>query len=157
MTILETNDKAPDFCLEDKDSQTLCLSDVNTRFTLVYFYPEDNTPGCAMEANGFQALKDEFDKRDVSIIGISGGDASSKKSFCEKNDLDITLLSDTDFSVSTEFGAIDNMTREEQASKSINRMSFLLDTDKNIIKIYRNVTPESHPQEVVDDIDELTS
>ncbi|MFP4118822.1 MAG: peroxiredoxin [Candidatus Woesearchaeota archaeon] len=152
---LTTGDKAPDFCLTDKDGQEICLKNIKSKYTLVYFYPKDNTPGCTTEARGFQHLKEEFDNKDVTIIGISGGDEKSKRSFCEKNGLDIILLSDKDYSVSSTYEVCDEKKMAGRTSKAITRISFLLDKDKNIIKTYPNVKPETHPHDALDDIKEL--
>ena len=142
-------EKAPEFCLYDKDGTKTCLNDIQSKYTVIYFYPKDNTPGCTIEANGFQSLKNEFEQEDATILGISGGDEKSKRSFCEKNDLDITLLSDKDFSIATKYGVYGEKKMLGKTSKAITRSSFLLDKDKNIIKIYPNVNPQTHPKQVL--------
>ena len=144
--------KAPAFCLLDKDEQKVCLKDITTPYTLVYFYPKDNTPGCAIEANSFQKLRADFEKQGITIIGISGGDQKTKTKFCNKNNLDITLLSDTDFEISTKYDVYGEKSMMGRTFKGISRSSYLLDDNKKIIKVYSKVKPLAHPKEVLNDV-----
>ena len=149
---LSIGDKAPQFCLDDKNETTICLKDVTTPYTLVYFYPKDNTPGCTTEALGFQALKNEYAKEGITVLGVSGGDAKSKEKFCTKHNLDISLVSDTDFSVSEKYGVYGEKKMMGRTFNGISRTSFLLDKDKTIVQVYPSVKPKDHPQQVIDDV-----
>ena len=149
---LTTGKKAPAFSLPDKDGVKHALKDIDSKYTLVYFYPKDNTPGCTTEAVTFTKLKSKFDKADVTIIGISGGDEKSKTKFCLNNKLKVTVLSDSDFKVSTKYGAYGEKKFMGRTYKGIKRMSFLLDENKKIIKVYEKVKPSEHPTEVLLDI-----
>jgi len=152
---LEVGKKAPQFSLPDKDGIKHSLKDINTKYTLVYFYPKDNTPGCATEAVTFTKLKDKFDKEKITIIGISGGNEKTKSKFCLNNKLTITLLSDEDFKVSTKFGVYGEKKFMGRTYMGINRTSFLLNKDKKIIKVYKKVKPKNHPLEVLLDVKQL--
>ena len=152
---LEVGKKAPQFSLPDKDGVKHSLKDINTKYTLVYFYPKDNTPGCTTEAVTFTKLKKKFDNAGVSIIGISGGNEKTKSKFCLKNKLTITLLSDEDFKVSTKFGVYGEKKFMGRTYMGINRMSFLLNKDKKVIKVYEKVKPIDHPTEVLLDIKQI--
>ncbi|MCF7798417.1 thioredoxin-dependent thiol peroxidase [Candidatus Woesearchaeota archaeon] len=153
--MLTIGKKAPAFSLPDKDNNKISLKYVKTKYTLIYFYPKDNTPGCTLEAIGFNKLKTEFDKLGVSIIGISGGNEKSKTTFCEKYKLGITLLSDKDFTVSTKYDVYGEKKFMGQTYKGISRCSYLLDTNKKIIKTYENVKAATHHKEVIMDIKAL--
>src|SRR3989338_2673468 len=97
--------KAPDFSFKDKDGKVVSLKNVGSEFTIVYFYPKDDTPGCAIEAQDFSAHLGEFRDLHATVIGISGGNEGSKKLFCEKYGLKVALLSDPDFTVAKRYGA----------------------------------------------------
>lgn len=153
--MLEVGKKAPAFSLPDKDGVKHALKDIETKYTLVYFYPKDNTSGCTVEGIEFTKFKDKLKKEGLTIIGISGGDEKSKTKFCEKNNLTITLLSDTDFSVSTKFGVYGEKKFMGKTYMGINRVSFLLDKDKKIIKVYNKVKPAEHATEILLEIKQL--
>ena len=122
---------------------------------MIYFYPKDNTPGCTIEAHQFNQHFTEFKKQKVQIIGISGGDEKSKTKFCEKNRLDLLLLSDTDFSVSKKYGVYGKKSFLGRKFMGISRTSYLLDTNKIVLKVYEKVNPFRHAMEVLEDVKRL--
>ena len=71
--MLTVGEKAPEFTLQDKDGNTVSLSDFAGKKVVVYFYPKDNTPGCTRQACAFAGLYGEFQKKGVEVIGISRG------------------------------------------------------------------------------------
>ena len=91
---LKVGDKAPNFCLPDKNNKEICLSDYEGKYIVVYFYPADNTPGCTTEAIGFTDILPEFQKLDATILGVSPDSPQSHAKFIEKRNLKVTLLSD---------------------------------------------------------------
>lgn len=153
--MIEVGKKVPAFSLTNKDGEKIALKDIDTDYTVVYFYPKDNTPGCTLEGRGFEKLKDKFKKAGITVIGISGGTDKTKTSFCEKQGLNFPLLSDTDFAVSTKYGVYGEKKFMGRTFKGINRITFLLDKNKKVIKRYDKVKPISHPQEVLDDVKAL--
>lgn len=147
--------KVPDFELKDKDGKKIKLEDIKSNYIIVYFYPKDNTPGCTIEANEFSSFVEKFKKINTAIIGISGGDEKSKKIFCEKYKLKITLLSDSNFIISKKYGAYGEKSFMGRKFEGIFRNTYILDKDKNIIKIYNNVKAKDHAQEVFDFVSNL--
>ena len=147
--MLKGGEQAPDFSLRDKDSNIHSLSEINSDYVLIYFYPKDNTPGCTIEAQEFNKDIEEFNELDTTIIGISGGDEKSKTKFCEKHDLKILLLSDSDFSVSNNYGVYGEKSFMGRKYMGISRWTFVLNKDHKIIKIYDKVKPAEHSQEVL--------
>jgi peroxiredoxin Q/BCP len=152
--MLKEGEQAPDFSLRDKDSNIHSLSEINSDHVVIYFYPKDSTPGCTIEAQEFSKDIEEFDKLNIRIIGISGGDEKSKTKFCEKHDLKILLLSDSDFSVSNNYGVYGEKSFMGRKYMGISRWTFVLNKDHKIIKIYDKVKPELHSQEVLEFIKE---
>ena len=75
-------------------------------YTVLYFYPKDDTPGCTIEANQFQKLKPTYDKQNIRILGVSVDDADSHADFCEKFSLAFELVTDKDAALGTELGIL---------------------------------------------------
>lgn len=148
--MLAEGKKAPDFKLKDKEGNVYSLKDFDEEFKVVYFYPKDDTPGCTIEANGFSKMADEFEEAGAKIIGISGGDEKSKKKFCDKYNLGILLLSDTDFSVSNKYGVYGEKSFMGRKYMGISRVTFVLDASNKVIKVYDKVKPLGHAKEVLD-------
>ena len=148
--MVNVGEQAPDFSLRDKDSGIHSLSEINSDYVIVYFYPKDNTPGCTIEAKEFSRDKEYFNKLNTTIIGISGGDEKSKTKFCEKQNLKVLLLSDSDFSVSNNYGVYGEKSFMGRKYMGISRWTFVLNKNHKIIKIYDKVKPAEHSQEVLE-------
>ena len=82
--MLTVGEKAPEFTLQDKDGNTVSLSDFAGKKVVVYFYPKDNTPGCTRQACAFAGLYGEFQKKGVEVIGISRDSVASHGRFAPK-------------------------------------------------------------------------
>ena len=149
MELISEGTKAPDFSLKDRDGKTYTLKDFDTDYLVVYFYPKDNTPGCTIEANMFTRYFESFKKVNTRIIGISGGDEESKTKFCEKYGIKILLLSDTNFSVSESYGVYGEKSFMGKSYKGISRVTFVLGKDRKVIRVFENVKPVTHAQEVL--------
>ena len=94
--MLEVGVKAPNFKLQDKDGNEVSLSDFKNKKVVVYFYPRDNTPGCTKQACAFRDNYEEFQNKDVVVIGISKDSVKSHSNFAQKHELPFILLSDTE-------------------------------------------------------------
>lgn len=154
-TPLATGKSAPSFSLSDKEGNVVSLKKIAADFTVVYFYPKDNTPGCAIESKAFSRDLKALEKLGATVVGISGGDQKSKTSFCKKEKLTVTLLSDSDFSVAKKFGVFGEKTFMGRKFLGIFRTTFLLDSKLKVIKVYEKVSPETHSAEVIADIQGL--
>ena len=152
MNIIDVGKKALAFNLPDKDGSKVSLKDVDTDYVILYFYPKDNTPGCSVEAKGFEKIKTKLKNANATVIGISGGDEKTKTKFCEKQGLSITLLSDTDFKISEKYGVYGEKKFMGKTYMGISRTTFLLDKNRKVIKRYDKVKPLTHPSEVLADI-----
>lgn len=73
------------------------------KYTLLYFYPKDNTPGCTTEATDFSRLKSEFENLDIEIIGVSKDSEKSHENFREKHNLNFSLIADENLELHNEF------------------------------------------------------
>ena len=149
--------KAPSFSLEDMNGTCYRLDDFDSDYLVIFFYPRDSTPGCTIEASNFSKALNSFKRLSTEIVGISGGDQSSKLKFCKKHRLKVLLLSDTDFKVSKKFGVYGDKTFMGKTFKGIKRTTFILDSKKRIIKYFDKVAPATHIDEVLNYIKSLGS
>ncbi len=153
--MLTENSIFPNFKLLDKDDKEYSLDDFKGKYKVVYFYPKDNTPGCTIEAKEFTELLPTFEKSKINVIGISGGDSKTKEKFCDKQELKLLLLSDTDFSFTTKIGIYGEKKFMGRTYIGINRVTFILDSDNKILKIYPKVKVKGHAQDALDFISNL--
>jgi peroxiredoxin Q/BCP len=142
--------KAPDFALSDKSGKLVELSSLKSLFTVLFFYPKDDTPGCTVESKEFTKNLPKLKKAGATVIGISGGSDASKAAFCKKYRLKTLMLSDPEFKTATKYGAYGDKSFMGRTYQGIFRKTFILDKGRKIIKIYDKVNPEGHSKEVIE-------
>jgi peroxiredoxin Q/BCP len=101
---LQVGDPAPDFDLQSQTGERVKLSNLQGRWAVVYFYPQDDTPGCTTEACSFRDSFEDFTDAGATVIGISKDSVESHKKFAEKHRLPFTLLSDEGAKVAKAWG-----------------------------------------------------
>lgn len=146
---------APTFSLHDQTGTIRTLAEFNGKNILLYFYPKDMTPGCTTETLGFQELKEQFEKQNTIIIGISKDTVASHQKFCDKHNLDIILLSDPETKMIQDYGVWKEKSMFGKKYMGISRESFLINKTGKIINHWEKVKPVSHPQEVLKFVSEL--
>ena len=157
MAALKVGQSAPRFSLKDKDGYVHNVDKPKAEYTVLYFYPKDDTPGCTLEAKEFSQFIDHFAARNVRVVGVSGGDEKTKAKFCQKHSLTVPLVSDTDFKVAKSYGAYGTKQFMGRTFQGIFRKTFLLDKAGRVVRIFDTVKPEGHAEEVLAAIDELSS
>ncbi len=136
--------------LKANDGKTYALKDFNGSKVILYFYPKDDTSGCTLEARDFTQLKDDFEKKGYTIIGVSKDSVKSHQDFCEKHDLSILLLSDPNQELIKAFDVLGEKSMYGKTFMGILRSTFILDENGTIIKEMRNVKSTGHAQNVLD-------
>ncbi len=149
--------KAFDFSLPDQKGKVHKLSDYRGQFVVLYFYPKDDTPGCTKEACGFRDNLKFFQKKDTVILGISKDTVASHKKFAQKYNLRFAIFSDVDKKVIKEYKAWGKKSFMGRIFEGTLRKTYLIDKKGNIIKVYENVNPLIHPQEILRDLESNTS
>ena len=149
---LEVGDTAPDFTLPDQDGEKQKLHKYKGKWVFLYFYPRDFTPGCTKEACEIRDNFDQFKKHGVVVLGVSTDSVDSHKKFEQKHRLPFTLLSDKDKKVVRKYGVWVKKSMFGKTYEGVKRTSFLIDPRGKIAKIYKNVKPESHAPQVLNDI-----
>jgi thioredoxin-dependent peroxiredoxin len=155
MEPLEPNSMAPDFTLLDQDGVEHTLSQYRGQWVLLYFYPKDDTPGCTKEACSIRDAFPHFEGLNIKVIGVSTDSVESHKKFAEKYTLPFTLLSDVHKKVVNHYGVWAKKKFMGREYDGTLRSSFLIDPTGTIEKIYNDVKPEQHPEEVLRDLKKL--
>ena len=153
----KTGQLAPDFELHDDEGKAHRLTDRRGHFTVVYFYPADDTPGCTKEACSFRDNDAAFKAADTEIWGLSPQGPASKAAFRAKYGLPFTLLADEDHAVADLYGAWAEKTNYGKTYWGIQRSSFLVGPDGKVVHVWPKVKPEDHATEVLAALSEARS
>jgi len=140
---------APDFELADETGKFHKLSDYRGKYVLLYFYPKDDTPGCTTEACSFRDAFADYSKAGVVIFGLSGDSVKSHLKFKEKYYLPFNLLSDEEHKVLEAYGVWGLKKMMGREYMGIFRTSYLIAPDGTVKKVFENVKPDGHSQEVL--------
>jgi peroxiredoxin Q/BCP len=147
--MLKDGQTAPDFSLMGNDGQMHKLSDFKGQYVVLYFYPKDETPGCTTEACSFRDNISAITKTGTKVIGVSVQDVASHKDFVKQYGLNFLLLADNQKKVSKEYGVLNT------AWGMDNRVTFIINPDGKIVKIYPKVDPNGHAKEVLAELETL--
>ncbi len=148
---LSAGNKAPDFSLPDQDGKIHALKDYAGKVVLLYFYPKDDTPGCTVEACTIRDSWGKFKKAGVVVLGMSVDTVVKHKKFADKYELPFTLLADVEKEVVNAYGVWAKKKFMGREYMGIKRWSFLIGADGKILKIYEDVKPSDHADEVLAD------
>jgi peroxiredoxin Q/BCP len=152
---IEVGDKAPVFTLAADDGKKVKLADLKGKPVVLYFYPEDDTPGCTTEACAFRDRKDELKKFGAVVLGVSPDDVASHAKFRDKFKLNFPLLADPDHAVAEKYGAWREKNMYGKKFMGIARCTYLIDKDGKIAKVWKRVLVDRHDQQVIDALQEL--
>lgn len=155
MNLAQVGKKAPSFSLPDQNGKKHKLSEYVGKWVLLYFYPKDDTPGCTKEACMLRDNFPSFKKLGITVFGVSADNEKSHKKFEEKYQLPFILLSDIDHKVAEKYGAWGLKKFMGREYEGMHRVSFLINGEGKIAKVYEKVRPEVHAEEVLGDLKEL--
>ena len=147
--MLKIGDKAPDFTLKDKNGNDVSMSDFLGKKVVLYFYPKDNTPGCTRQACAFGAVYQEFQKKNVEVIGISKDSVASHIKFAEKHNLPFILLSDPERIAIEGYGVWQEKVMCGKKGMGVVRTTFIIDENGNIEEIMPKVKPDTNAPEIL--------
>ena len=142
---------APDFTLNSQEGKPVSLHDFKGKWVVLYFYPKDFTSGCTVEAHNFQRDLAQYEQKKAAIVGVSMQDEDSHQKFCTKEGLSFKLLADTKQEVSTQYDSIMNM----GVAKLSARHTFLIDPQGKVERVWLDVKPDKHSEEVLAALSEL--
>jgi peroxiredoxin Q/BCP len=149
MSMPAVGDLAPEVALPDHEGVVHRLADQPSGWTLVYFYPEDDTPGCTTEACQFRDLHLMLSTEGLSVWGVSPDDAASHAKFRSKFELPFTLLSDEGHKIAEAYGAWGLKKNYGREYQGLIRSSFLVDPDGRVAHVWPKVKADGHAADVL--------
>ena len=152
---LKEGDAAPDIRLDDDQGRPFHLADLKGRNVVLYFYPKADTPGCTKEACEFRDNSRKFTKADTVIVGVSPDKSGAQSKFKDKFDLPFTLLADTGHEAAGNYGVWKEKSMYGRTYMGIERTTFLIGKDGRIKKIFHNVKPAGHAEQVYEALGQL--
>ena len=120
------------------------------RYTVLYFYPKDNTPGCTTESIAFRELHDQFLAAHTEIYGISRDSLRSHDGFKGKLGLPFELISDPEEAMCLQFGVMKMKNMYGKQVRGVERSTFVVDAQGKLVKEWRGVKVPDHAEEVLE-------
>ena len=145
----EPGQPVPPFDLPTIDGRRVSAASLKGKPYVVYFYPKDDTPGCTKEAIAFTELHTEFKSLGVPVIGISKDSLAKHEKFRDKHDLSLVLASDEDGKACAAFGAWIEKSMYGRKYMGIERSTFLVNADGEIVQAWRKVKVTGHADAVL--------
>ncbi len=145
----KVGDKAPDFTLPTDGTGQVTLSALRGKPVVLYFYPRDDTPGCTMEACGFNDNLPNFSGLDAEIIGVSKDNEASHARFRAKFGLKFHLAADTETKVAKAYGVWVEKSLYGRKYMGMDRATYLIDKDGIVRGVWRSVKVPGHVDAVL--------
>ncbi len=150
--MLKIGQKAPEFSLPNQDDGVISLKDFKGQKLLIWFFPKASTSGCTKEGIGFNELIKNFNKQNISILGVSKDSVKAQKNFYTKNEFKFDILSDTELSVLKKYKAWGLKKMYGREYEGILRISYLIDENGMIEQTYSKVKTATHASDVLESI-----
>ena len=144
-TMPQQGQQLPDVEFITEGGERLVAGDLGGHKTVLYFYPKDDTPGCTKEACAFRDRMGDYGEAGIQVYGVSLDSPESHRRFREKYNLNFPLLTDEGGRAAEALGVL------REGGKRTNRVTFLLDADGTIKRVYPEVSPETHADEILED------
>jgi peroxiredoxin Q/BCP len=146
---LKAGDAAPDFTTKDQDGNQVSLKDFRGKKVVLYFYPNDMTPGCTAEACSLRDNYKVLQKQGFVVLGISTNDEKSHRKFIEKEKLPFSLLADTDKSVHTKYGTWIEKSMYGRKYMGTARVTFVIDEKGSVSEVIEKVNTREHAGQIL--------
>jgi peroxiredoxin Q/BCP len=144
-TMPQQGQQLPDVEFVTEGGERLSAGDLGGQKTVLYFYPKDDTAGCTKEACAFRDRIGDYEEAGIQVYGVSLDSPESHRRFREKYNLNFPLLTDEGGRAAEALGVL----RENR--QRANRVTFLLGADGRIARVYPEVSPETHADEILED------
>ena len=140
----QQGESLPDLELTTESGEHIGTGELTGQRTVLYFYPKDDTPGCTKEACAFRDRMNDYAKAGIQVYGVSLDSPESHHTFREKYGLNFPLLTDEEGRASEALGVLGERGKAR-------RVTFLLDPEGRISKVYPEVSPQTHAEEILKD------
>lgn len=152
---LTLNQALPPFSLSAYPEQTITQENFKGHWTVLYFYPRDDTPGCTQESLAFQEALPRFEALNTRVIGVSRDDMKSHEKFSQKFNLTFPLICDTEEELCNLFAVLKEKTNYGKKYIGIERSTFLIDPESTMRHEWRKVSVPEHVPAVLEKLKEL--
>jgi thioredoxin-dependent peroxiredoxin len=149
MSQLTEGMKAPAFTTKDQDGNTVSLKDFAGKKVVLYFYPEDDTPTCTVEACNLRDNFSSLKKEGITVLGVSPDDEAKHKKFEEKYNLPFTLLADPKMKIIEKYGVWGEKNLYGRKYMGLHRTTFLIDEKGVIRKVFKKPRSKMHSEEIL--------
>lgn len=149
MVTLKEGDKAPAFTGTDQDGKKISLASYKGKKVVLYFYPEDDTPTCTIQACNLRDNHQLLTKNGFVVLGVSPDEASKHKKFEAKFKLPFTLIADTSHSILEKYGVWDQKQMFGHQYMGVLRTTFVIDEKGIIRKIFLRPKNKAHAEEII--------
>ena len=146
---------APDFTASDQDGQTVRLANLRGKPVVLYFYPRASTPGCTIEARKFRDAYARIQELGAVVLGVSPDTIKAQKKFQINEGLPFPLLADADRTLALAYGVIREKSMYGRLFKGVSRMTFIIDGEGVVRRVFEQVKPKEHAAEVIAALEEL--
>ncbi len=150
MITLKEGDKAPAFSARDQNGKKVSLSEFKGKKVVLYFYPEDDTPTCTVQACNLRDNYGLLKKNGFEVLGVSPNDEKSHKKFETKFDLPFTLLADPDHAIIKKYGVWGEKQMFGNKYMGVHRTTFVINEKGVITKIFLRPKNKQHAEEIVE-------
>lgn len=148
--MLKVKELAPLFSLQSQDGNLVNLIDYRGKKVIIYFYPQDFTGGCTLQAKNFAKLYDEFGKLGYVVLGISKDDVASHKNFCDAYKIPFTLLSDPSRTAIKAYGVLQDVVYYGDIAVDTRRTTFVIDESGYISHVFPDVDPKDSTDKLLE-------
>ncbi|TCJ16428.1 peroxiredoxin [Rubrobacter taiwanensis] len=138
----QEGERFPELWFVTEEGERVSTGDLLGQTTVLYFYPKDQTPGCTKEACAFRDRMPDYERAGIKVYGVSLDPPESHRRFRERNGLNFPLLTDEDGQAAKSLGILS----EKGYAR---RVTFLLDPEGTVVRVYPEVSPETHAGEVL--------
>lgn len=149
------NQPAPHFTAQDQKNKAHSLSDYIGKWIILYFYPKDMTPGCTIEACSFRDSLDRLTAKGAVVLGVSADSIKRHAKFAETERLSFPLLADEDKKICEAYGALGKKKFMGREFVGILRNTYIINPKGVVVKVYENVKPAGHVDQILLDLKEL--
>jgi thioredoxin-dependent peroxiredoxin len=147
--VVEEGKPAPDFELQSDEGETVTLASLRGKPVVLYFYPKDETSGCTTQACSIRDHWGEFERAGAVVLGVSPDGVDSHVKFRTNHELPFNLLADPDHHAAEAYGVWVEKKNYGRTYMGIERSTFVIDADGNVVKVLRRVKPETHTDKVL--------
>ena len=152
METLKVGDKVPEFTTVDQNGNTISLSLLIGKKTIIFFYPRANTPGCTAEACNLRDHYQELKTLGFQLIGVSADNPKKQKSFSNKHELPFTLLADEEKVVIGAFGVWGPKKFQGRVYDGIHRTTFIVNKEGVVDKVISKVKTKEHAAQILSEL-----